>query len=308
MQQEAVPDIDIPIKCPSCNSSLVNSDNELVCSKCGLVINILDKYIASYDQKYNSQEDHYCGSIIPGNDFATNISQLQKNILFSSRRKENELKWIIDKICDGLHLGSSIKIHSYKMGLTLLRNLCHSNRKLNLAAIAAYSVVTAARFYNMNIVPHYRKVQLYLQSIGFKIRTKDLFRVILNAKEIGLEGIRIEAGRTINEIISVIIRSNKRLQKLKLEEREIFLNNLRTISIRLFNDLKSNHYYFRSKNPVICLASTIYAASKEAASILNVKNPITQRELAGYVGYAEYSVRETYEVLFGKNVNKTQNR
>jgi len=85
----------------------------------------------------------------------------------------------------------------------------------------------------------------------------------------------------------------------------MFLINLRIISIRLFNDLKSRHYYFRGKNPTICLASSIYAASKEASSISNIKNPVTQKELAGYIGYAEYSVRETYEELFGKNARAT---
>lgn len=305
MHQEAVPNVETPVKCPSCNSPLVGSGDELVCSKCGLVINVFNKYVASYDRTHAFQDDYCYGSIIAKHGFTTNISRVQRNIFSSTRRRENELKWLIEKICDNFHLGSSIRLYSYKTGLTLLNKFRYSGKKLNLAAVATYSVVTAARFYNLNIVPQYKKIQAYLQNIGFKIRTRDLFHVIFNAREIGLIETKFEASKAINEIISMIMKDNNRLQKLKPEERIRFLNNLRTISIRLFNDLKSRHYYFRSKNPTICLASSIYAASKEAASILNIKNPVTQKELAGYIGYAEYSVRETYEELFGKNMYAT---
>jgi transcription initiation factor TFIIIB Brf1 subunit/transcription initiation factor TFIIB len=301
--QQALPNVETPVKCPNCNSQLVGSGDELVCSKCGLVINVLNKYVASYDQNHTFQDDHYYGSIIAEHGFTSNITRVQRSLFSSNRRKENELKWLIDKICDNFHLGSSIRLYSYKTGLILLNKFRYSSRKNNLAAIATYAVVTASRFYNLNIVSQYKKIQAYLQDIGFKIKTKDLFQVIFNAREIGLVETKYEASKTINEIISIIMKENSRLQKLKPEERIRFINNLRTISIRLFNDLKSRHYYFRSKNPTICLASSIYAASKEAASILNVKNPVTQKELAGYIGYAEYSVRETYEELFGKKID-----
>lgn len=302
MQQETIPNVETPVKCPSCNSPLVGSGDELVCSKCGLVINVLNKYVASYDQNYTFQDDYCYGSIIAEHGLASNISRIQRNIFSSTRRKEKELKWLIDKICDNFHLGSSVRLYSYKTGLILLNKFRHSNKKINLAAIATYSVVTASRFYNINIIPQYKKIQAYLQNMGFKIRTRDLFHIIFSAREMGLVETKYEASKTINEIISMIMKDNTRLHKLKPEERIRFLNNLRNISIKLFNDLKSRHYYFRSKNPTICLASSIYAASKEAASILNIKNPVTQKELAGYIGYAEYSVRETYEELFVKTM------
>jgi hypothetical protein len=305
MQQETIPNVETPVKCPSCNSPLVGSGDELVCSKCGLVINVLNKYVASYDQNHTFQDDYCYGTIITENNFTSNISRIQRNLFSSTRRKENELKWLVDKICDNFHLGYSVRLYSYKTGLILLNKFRCSNKKINLAAIATYSVVTASRFYNLNIVPQYKKIQAYLQNIGFKIRTRDLFHVIFSAREMGLVEAKCEASKTINEIISMIMKSNNRLQKLKPEERIKFLNNLRIISIRLFNDLKSRHYYFRGKNPTICLASSIYAASKEASSISNIKNPVTQKELAGYIGYAEYSVRETYEELFGKNARAT---
>ncbi|MEM3079498.1 MAG: hypothetical protein QXF21_04190, partial [Thermoproteota archaeon] len=143
-----------------------------------------------------------------------------------------------------------------------------------------------------------KKIQAYLCSIGFKIRPRDLFNVISIARGVGIVEAKYDISKTINEIISLIMRNNRKLQVLA--EREMFLNILRSMSFRLFNDLKSKHYYFHGKNPMICLAAAIYAASKEAAAMLKIKNPVTQRELAGYVGYAEYSVRETYEEFFGK--------
>lgn len=305
MSQETVSNVETPVKCPSCNSPLVGSGDELVCSKCGLVINVLNKYVASYDQTHAFQDDYHYGSFIAEHGFASNISRIQRNLFPPYRRKENELKWLIDKICDNFHLGCSIRLYSYKTGLILLNKFRYRDKKTNLAAIATYSVVTASRFYNLNIVPQYKKIQTYLQNIGFKIRTRDLFHVIFSAREIGLVETKFEASKTINEIIFMIMKNNNRLQKLKPEERIRFLNNLRAISIRLFNDLKSRHFYFRSKNPTICLASSIYAASKEAASILGIKNPVTQKELARYIGYAEYSVRETYEELFVKTAHAT---
>jgi|GEM_PF-1663750 len=295
MKQEAVP-TPAPLKCPSCNSQLVNSDNELVCSKCGLVVDFLDKYVASYDQGRTVQEDSCYGSLVAEHDFKNGFSRIQRNLFYSTSRRESELKWVIDNICSNFHLGPSIRSFSYNIGLVLLHNF--GNRRINLAAIATYSVVSAARAYNMNIVLQYKKIQAYLKSIGFKIKPRDLFNVISSAREVGIAEAKYDASKTINEIISVMIRSNGKLQML--EKKEVFLSVLRSMSVKLFNDLKSKHYYFHSKNPMICLAAAIYAASKEAAAMLKIKNPVTQRELARYVGYAEYSVRETYEEFFGK--------
>jgi|YelNatPaOPRAMG01_1025707.scaffolds.fasta_scaffold81022_1 transcription initiation factor TFIIIB Brf1 subunit/transcription initiation factor TFIIB len=295
MKQENVPPI-TPVKCPDCNSQLVNSGNELVCSKCGLVVDFFDKYVASYDQGQTVQSDSCYGSLIAEHGFKNGISRMQKKIFYSATRKENELKWIIDKICSNFHLGPSIRQFSHSVGLALLHN--SKSRKNNLAAVATYSVVSAARSCDLNIVPHYKKIQAYLRSIGFKIRPRDLFNVISVAREIGIAEAKYDMGKTVNEVISLMMTNNRKLQTLG--EKEAFLSILRLMSIRFFNDLKSKHYYFHGKNPMICLAAAIYAASKEAAAVLKIKNPVTQRELAGYVGYAEYSVRETYEEFFGK--------
>ncbi|MBO3841028.1 MAG: hypothetical protein FGF48_01230 [Candidatus Brockarchaeota archaeon] len=295
MKQETVQPL-ASVKCPNCKSQLVNSGNELVCSRCGLVVDFIDKYVASYDQEHAFHGDSCYGSLIAERGFENGVSKLQRNIFYSATRKENELKWIIDKVCSYFHLGSSIRLFSHSIGLTLLRN--SKSRKINLAAVATYSVVSAARSCSFNIVPHYKKIQAYLCSIGFKIRPRDLFNVISIARRVGIVEAKYDAGKTINEIISLVMRNNRKLQSLA--EREMFLNILRSMSIRLFNDLKSKHYYFHGKNPMICLAAAIYAASREAAAMLKIKNPVTQRELAGYVGYAEYSVRETYEEFFGK--------
>lgn len=297
MKQETVPEL-ASAKCPNCNSQLVNSGNELVCSRCGLVIDVLEKYVASYDQGHRVQEGSCYGSLVAEHGFENDLSRLQRSIFYSAARKENELKWIIDKICSNFHLGHSIRMVSHNIGLVLLHDSRSRNRKVNLAAVATYSVVSAARFYSLNIVSQYKKIQAYLRSIGFRIRPRDLFNVISNAREIGIVEAKIDASKTINEIISMIMRNNSKLRRLG--EREAFLRVLRTMSVRLFNDLKSRRYYFHGKNPMICLAAAIYAASKEAAAMLKIKNPVTQRELAGYVGYAEYSVRETYEEFFGK--------
>jgi len=295
MKLEAVPTL-TPIKCPNCNSQLVNSDNELVCSRCGLVVDFLDKYVASYDQGRTVQEGSYYGSLVAEHGFKNGFSRLQKNLFYSASRRENELKWVIDKICSNFHLGPSIRSFSHSIGLALLHN--SEKKRINLAAIATYSVVSAARSYNLNIVLQYKKIQAYLRSIGFKIRPRDLFNVISSARKIGIAEAKYDVSKTINEIISMIMRNNSKLQTL--EKKEMFLSILRSTSVKLFNGLKSKHYYFHSKNPMICLAAAIYAASKEAAAMLKIKNPVTQRELAGYVGYAEYSVRETYEEFFGK--------
>lgn len=292
MKSEGIP----ILRCPNCNSQLISSENELVCSKCGLVVDFLDRYIASYEQYNTIQRDSYYGSLITGYGFNKGLSRLQRNIFYSANKKENELKWIIEKICNNFHLGPSIRMSSKNIGLVLLRSF--EGKKINLAAVAAYSVVSTARSYGLNITPQYKKIQAYLQSIGFKIRLSDLFNVISKAKEIGIFKVKNDASKTINEIIFMIMKNNRKLQTIK--ERETFLNALRMTSIRLFNDLKSKHYYFHGKNPMICLAAAIYAASKEAATILKTKNPVTQRELAEYIGYAEYSVRETYEEFFGK--------
>lgn len=303
MKQETVQPF-ASAKCPNCNSQLVNSENELVCSKCGLVVDFLDKYVASYDQDHAFHGDSCYGSLIAESGFKNDVSRLQRNIFYSATRKENELKWIIDKVCSNFHLGPSIRLFSHSIGLTLLRN--SKSRKINLAAVATYSVVSAARSCSLNIVPHYKKIQAYLCGIGFKIRPRDLFNAISIAREVGIVEAKYDTGKTINEIISLVMRNNRKLQALA--EREMFLNILRAVSIRLFNDLKSKHYYFHGKNPMICLAAAVYAASKEAAAMLKIKNPVTQRELAGYVGYAEYSVRETYEEFFGKTSQPVESR
>ncbi|MEM1557276.1 MAG: hypothetical protein QXR44_00920 [Thermoproteota archaeon] len=268
-----------------------------------MVVNNLDKYIAPSSLTHTIQKEPYYGSIIAEKEPFGNLSRLQRNISSLNNRSEKELKWLIDKLCDSFHLSSSIRLDSHRIGLNLLHAFKHNQEKLNRAAIATYSVVTAARFHGLSIAPHYKSIKTYLQSIGFKVKTRDIFRVISAAKGIGLIEIKNDFDKMIIEIISTIIRNNNRLRRLKSEDRINFINNLKGISFRIFNDLKKNHYNFRSKNPMICIASVIYAASREAALILNIKNPITQKELAEYIGYAEYSVRETYEELFGKVSN-----
>lgn len=297
MYQEVIKDI---AECPSCNAILLNSGGELVCSKCGLVVNNLDKYVIHSYQTHTVQREPSYGSIIENKMPIRNLSLLQKSIS-SPKKSEIELIWLIDKLCDSFHLGPSIKHDSHKIGLNLLRVLKSNRGRINKAAIATYSVVTAARFHGLSVTPHYKKIITYLQGIGLKVKTKDILQVISAAREIGFMEMRNDVEKTIIEIISMIVRNNNYLKKLKPEDQVSYIRNLKTISFRIFNDLKAKHYYFRSKNPIICIASVIYAASKEAAAILNIKNPITQRELAEYIGYAEYSVRETYEELFGKN-------
>jgi transcription initiation factor TFIIIB Brf1 subunit/transcription initiation factor TFIIB len=296
MRQEVIQD---PMaKCSNCNSPIVRSGDELVCSKCGLVVNTLSININPPSQSYTIQKDSNYGSVIIGKGTLKNISLLQRN-LSSRGRKEGELKWLIDKICDKFHLGPSVKSNSHMIGLNLLHASQHNHERLNQAAIATYSVVTVTRSYGLNIAPHYKIIKTYLQSIGFKVKTKDILQVIFLAKEIGFTEIKNDVGKTVSEIISTMTNNDK-LRVLGPEGKANFINHLKSISARILNDLKAKHYYFRSKNPMICAASIIYAASKEASSVLNIRNPITQRELAECIGYAEYSVRETYEELFGK--------
>lgn len=302
MYQEAIQDI---LECPNCNALLLNSEGELVCSKCGLVVNTLDKYVIHSYQNHTVQREPSYGSIIENRVPVRNLSLLQRSIS-SPKKNESELIWLIDKLCDSFHLGPSIKHDSHKIGLDLLRAFKSSRGRINKAAIATYSVVTAARIHGLSITPHYKKIRAYLQNIGLKVKTRDILQVISVAKEIGLTEVKNDVNKMIIEIISMIIRNNNYLKKLKPEDQVSYIRNLETISFKIFNDLKAEYYQFRSKNPMICIASVIYAASKEAAAILKIKNPITQRELAEYIGYAEYSVRETYEELFGKN-SKTSN-
>jgi len=298
MYQEVAQDL---TECPNCKSQIINSEGELICGRCGLVISNQYNYVISPNQNYTFQKEPRYGSIIMNKGSFESISRLQKNIS-SQNRREKELKWLIDKLCDNFHLSSSIRLDSHKIGLSLLNKFKQNNKKPNKAAIATYSVVTAARFHGLRIAPHYKKIKTYLQNIGFKIKTRDIFQVISVSREIGLIDTKNDLDNAIIEIISMIAKKNYRLEKLKPENRADFINHLRTISFRIFDDLRSKHYRFRGKNPMICIASVIYAASKEAASILKIKNPVTQKELADYIGYAEYSVRETYEELFGKNL------
>lgn len=285
-------------KCSNCNSPIINSDNELVCSKCGLVISASNKYVIHPNPNQSIQKEPHYGSIVIERSSVRKISRLQKRI--SLNKSENELKWLIDKLCDAFHLGPSIRLESHRIGLSLLHAFRRNRGRSNRAAIATYSVVVAARFHGLSIAPHYKKIRIYLQSIGLKVKTRDILQVMSAAREIGLMETKNDADKTIIEITSMIMRNNSRLEKLKPEDKVNFINNLKTISFRILKDLRAKHYFFRSKNPMICIASIIYAASKEAASILKIKNPVTQRELAEYIGYAEYSVRETYEELFGK--------
>ncbi|MGQ9479214.1 MAG: TFIIB-type zinc ribbon-containing protein [Thermoproteota archaeon] len=303
MHEETVRSMDTFLKCPHCGSPLVNWENEITCSKCGLVVSILDNYAFSYEGIRVLQNDGHYGSMVIDSSYNNYISRLQKSIFSSAFRKENELKWIVDKLCENFHLGPSMKLHSYRNALILLHRFQENKERFNLAAIAAYSVVSTTRFYNIGIAPQYKKVLSYLQGIGFRIRVKDIFNVIFKAKEIGLTQVKSDTRKIMNEIISMIINKNPKLRELEVSERIKFIKHLRMNSVRLFEELKSKHYHFRSKNPLICLASIIYAASKETASMLNIKNPITQKELSNYIGYAEYSVRETYEDLFGKEKN-----
>ncbi|MDW8033718.1 MAG: hypothetical protein RMI79_02015 [Nitrososphaerota archaeon] len=297
MHQEAIHDI---VECPNCNSPLLSSGSELVCSKCGLVVNTLDRYVIHPCENRIFQKEPYYGSIIENKMPARNLSILHKRIS-SQEKGKCELIWLIDKLCDNFHLGHSIKLESHRIGLNLFCASKRNHERINKAAIATYSVITAARFHGLSIPLHYKRIRTYLQNIGLRVKTRDIFRVISVAREIGLMETRSDADKAIIEIISMIIRNNNRLEKLKPEDKDGFIRNLKVISLKIFNDLKSRHYYFRSKNPMICIASVIYAASREAAAITNIKNPITQRELAEYIGYAEYSVRETYEELFGKS-------
>lgn len=297
MRQEAVQDI---MECPNCNAALLNSDGELVCSKCGLVVNTLDRYTIHPCRNHTIQKEPSYGSIIENRKSVRNLYLIQKS-MSSPKKSERELIWLVDKLCDNFHLGPSIKYDSHRISLNLLHAFKNYHGRINKAAIATYSVVTAARFHGLSIAPHYKKIRTYLQSIGLKVKTRDILQVISVAREIGLIEMRNDADRIIIEIISMIIRNNDHLKKLKPEERVSYIMNLKAISLKIFNDLKARHYHFRSKNPMICMASVVYAASKEASSILRIKNPVTQRELAEYIGYAEYSVRETYEELFGKN-------
>ena len=297
MCQEVVQDF---TKCPNCNSPIVNSDNELVCSKCGLVIGASNKYVIHPSQNHSIQKEPRYGSIIIERSSVRKISHIQKS-MSSLNKSENELKWLIDKLCDTFHLGHSIRLESHRIGLSLLHAFKRNRERSNRAAIATYSVVTAARFHGLSIAPHYKNIRTYLQSIGLKVKTRDILQVMSAARDIGLMETRNDADKTIIEIISMIMRNNSRLEKLKPEDKVSFINHLKIVSFRILKDLRARHYFFRSKNPMICVASIIYAASKEVASILNIKNPVTQRELAEYIGYAEYSVRETYEELFGKS-------
>lgn len=297
MRQEVVQDF---TKCPNCNSPIINSDNELVCSRCGLVVSASNRYVAYPSPNHIIQKEPHYGSTIIERNSLRKISSLQKSIS-SPNKSENELKWLIDKLCDTFHLGPSIRLESHRIGLSLLHAFRQNHERPNRAAIATYSVVTAARFHGLNTTLHYKKIRTYLQSIGLKVKTRDVLQVISAARGIGLMEARNDADNTIIEITSMIMRNNSRLEKLKPEDKVSFINHLRTISFRILKDLRAKHYFFRSKNPMICIASIIYAASREAASILNIKNPVTQRELAEYIGYAEYSVRETYEELFGKS-------
>ncbi|MCX8183655.1 MAG: hypothetical protein N3F08_04490, partial [Crenarchaeota archaeon] len=78
MKQETVQPL-ASVKCPNCNSQLVNSENELVCSRCGLVVDFIDKYVASYDQDHTFHGDSFYGSLIAERGFKNDVSRLQRN-------------------------------------------------------------------------------------------------------------------------------------------------------------------------------------------------------------------------------------
>jgi transcription initiation factor TFIIIB Brf1 subunit/transcription initiation factor TFIIB len=295
--------------CAECSGKIIDLNDEFACSSCGKVSpkEIVDNRRGKKPQAIDFTRHALGGYLGPlksgyAEKFCQGFSKASSSFgylkLLSdySGREDSSVYTcakMIERVCERLSIPSIVIGQAVVISKKLFE-LRKTKPGITVAGISAYSVIAACKIEGVTSIGVREIIEAH-RDLGHRVRMATIIRISLDSP------VRIEARKAEQYLSRVISRlsSNEalkhRLKKIGLNE-AAYHNQLFETARRILKILEG--VVETGHSPCALAATSVYAADVELSKFQERKKVLTQRDAAGCVEVAEYTVREQYGEIF----------
>jgi len=301
--------LDLETSCPDCLVLLVDGGNEMVCPRCGRVMSKQCEDSSTFKGAETgvpgkSQLGSFMGSmrITPRERASKGLAgssskyeYLKKVSDFAGREEGpgEACDKIIRRIGEKLFLPKVVLDEASAVARSVLSsNQCH--RRVTLAALSAFSLVTACRVEGVTSVS-VREIISAHSVLGKRVNASSFIQLALEAP------IKILPRRPedyISRVLARLSRDQRLSEKLRSEgaSQTGYFNALRETATSLLSEVRPDE--LSGRRPCALAAAAIYSSEVVLATKELRGKRLTQRLLAECGDAAEYTIREQCACIF----------
>lgn len=295
-------------KCEECSGEIIDAGEELVCATCGVVS---EKQVVEVMPAPPVQAIDFTGQALggylghleptteerraPGLSGAKTNYRYMKLVSDFAGREDSTLyscARLIERVCGNLNLPGTVMREAVVMARKLIRS--PSRKKVGSAAISTYAVITACKIVGATSVGT-REVMEAHRVLGRRVSVSSLIQLSLDSP------FRPPPRRPEDYLGRIVGRLSldsglaRELRASQMSETAYFRrlqDGARDTLARIDEITKAGH------NPCALAASAVYATEVAMSRQEERRTWLSQRDLAGCAGVAEYTVREQYRKIF----------
>ncbi|MHA1974983.1 MAG: hypothetical protein ACTSW1_18480 [Candidatus Hodarchaeales archaeon] len=318
--------------CLECGGNLIQTETNIVCTKCGLVVtNLFEKPTAlllNTDKNYKNQytaisekPDHiktlgtYVGSYrrqitsdMQGHPLKISAKRQYRRLKtlndiyvhFDGRQREYRCSNLLNSVCGLLEITTSTKADALYLFKTVQFQLI---KELKLSKLVFGALYLALRSRKENI--ELSRLVKVIQKQGFSIQGKDIIKAAsLIRQNVKLRVSHVKSEEYLENIICTLQRDSKIINKIKnkiaVDEEEYF-QYLRISAKKIFSFFPSSQR--GGRNPFILSAAVIVASDILLAQKklfpscykrTSKRGILTQKYISQILNIAEFTLREHY--------------
>ena len=298
-------------ECNQCLGRVVDAGDELVCSTCGTVT---PKEVLEEPQERRltavDYTSHSLGSFLGpmeygfeeifSKGFSKSLSNFKylKTVSDFSYKEDSSLyncAKLIERICEKLVLprmvvGDSISIAKVAMGLR------KGHGEITIAAVSAFSIINACKRLRVSRVGVKEIIEAH-RNLGYRVKTSVVNEISIDS------ALRSRPRRAEEYVASVLVQLETARSGHAAATGPRFNELHEAAMLALENvDVPSRGGH----NPRALAATAIYAGEVALARAGGRTKAISQKEIAGCIGMAEYTVREQFVEIFRPRMDKIQ--
>ena len=324
---------EINTSCPKCGGSIINTNYEMVCKECGLVLdkifdesnyalnnrNIKENLSKNYAAMENKSDfigglgtfidyenskylKEKFGKLLPTQEQKL-YRRLKKNYSRFLRIKNHETEYrifsILSKISIYLNLNKNVRNNAAYYYKKIIKQ---EQKVINNISLLAFCIFYAARKEYHNAPITINEISQAFQNFGHRVNPRLILRDGVRYKRYLSKESKPNQSedyliRLINDVFSQE-DLNERLVKKKISwTKEEFQSRLTQKCRKILEKLtnwQSGGSMPRGRNPFILTCAIIYLADKLLAQENNQKAILTQKLISDATNIAEYSIRDYY--------------
>ncbi|MHA1213901.1 MAG: hypothetical protein ACTSR2_03280 [Candidatus Hodarchaeales archaeon] len=329
-------------KCLECGGNLIQTESNIVCTKCGLVVtNLFEKPTAlllntekNYRNQYTAisqKPDHiktlgtYLGSYrkqittdLQGHPLKINAKRQYRRLKslndiyvhFDGRQREYRCSNLLNGVCSLLEITNSTKADALYLFKTVQSQLI-KDLKLSKLVFGALYLALRSRKENIEL----SKLVKVIQKQGYSIQGKDIIKAAsLIRQNVKLRVSYVKSEAYLENIICTLQRDNRIITKITSKiavDSEEYFQYLRISAKKIFSTFPLSQRGGRNPfilSAAVIIASDILLAQKKLFPVCYKRSSkrgiLTQKYVSQILNIAEFTLREHYLLVIKPLVSK----